>query len=92
MQQGLSVPAYCEANGLAKSTFRRYACGARAGMQGADERVQTSAQPTRFVPVRDTAVNAESMMVEIETGNGMKLRLGGAAADRLMQQLLARFA
>ena len=33
---------------------------------------------------------SEAMAVEIETGDGLKLRLAGAAADRLVQHMLAR--
>jgi hypothetical protein len=93
IEQGLSVAAYCEANGLAKATFRRYASATKAGSQGIDARTQTPAQPSRFVPVGGSpAAVAEAMVVEIEAGDGMKLRLGGAAADRLVQHVLARLA
>lgn len=94
LEQGLSVAAYCEANGLAKSTFRRYACvGGAGGSQRTDSvHAQVPVQPSRFVPLHGPAATAEAMIVEIETGDGMKLRLGGAAADRLLQHVLARLA
>lgn len=91
IEQGLSVAAYCEANGLAKATFRRYASASKAGSQGIDVRTQASAQPSRFVPVGGPAAVTEAMAVVIEAG-GMKLRLCGAAADRLVQHVLARLA
>lgn len=92
IEQGLSVAAYCEANGLAKATFRRYASATKVGSQGIDVRTQVPVQPSRFVPVGGPATVAEAMVVEIEAGDGMKLRLGGAAADRLLQHVLARLA
>lgn len=92
IEQGLSVAAYCEANGLAKATFRRYASATKAGSQGIDVRTPAPAQPSRFVPVGGPAAVAEAMVVEIEAGDGMKLRLCGAAADRLLQHVLTRLA
>lgn len=49
VEQGLSVKAYCEANGLAKSTFRRYAT--TNGARSPDPRGASSPAPSRFVPV-----------------------------------------
>lgn len=92
IEQGLSVAAYCDANGLAKSTFRRYASADRAGSQGIDAPAPTPTQPSRFMPIRGSAAPVEAMVVEIETGEGMKLRLGGVAAERLLQHVLARLA
>ena len=92
IEQGLGVAAYCDANGLAKSTFRRYVTTGKAGSHGADTQAQAPTQPSRFVPLRGAAVAADAMVVEIESGDGMKLRLGGAAADRLLQHVLARLA
>ena len=92
VEQGLSVAAYCEANGLAKSTFRRHASVGDAGTREAPTHAST--QPSRFVPLGGSAAKTESvseaMAVEIETGDGLKLRLAGAAADRLVQHMLAR--
>jgi hypothetical protein len=82
IEQGLSVTAYCEANGLAKSTFRRYASANKAGPQ------RTAAQAQPGAP----AATAEAMVVELETGEGLKLRLAGSAAERLVQHVLARLA
>jgi len=94
VEQGLSVAAYCEANGLAKSTFRRHASVGDAGTREAPARA--GAQPSRFVPLGASAAKlepvSEAMTVEIETGDGLKLRLAGAAADRLVQHMLARLA
>jgi len=90
LEQGLSVPAYCKANGLAKSTFSRYACEGKTATQQAEARPKS----THVVPVHGTAakVQAEAMVVEVDTGQGMKLRLAGAAAERLVQQVLSRLA
>jgi hypothetical protein len=92
IEQGLSVSAYCQANGLAMSTFRRYVTRDNASSQGAAARAQATVPPSRFVPVHGTAVTAGAMAVEIETGDGMKLRLSGAAADQLLQHVLGRLA
>jgi hypothetical protein len=92
IEQGLSVAAYCEANGLAKSTFRRYASAGRTGVPGSQAHAQAGAQPSRFMPIGGSAAPAEAMAVEVETGEGLKLRLVGAAAERLVQHVLARFA
>nr|WP_297358074.1 hypothetical protein [uncultured Caldimonas sp.] len=94
MEQGLSVAAYCEANGLAKSTFRRHAC---AGGVGGSQRAgaapgRVPAESSRFVPLHGTSAPAEALVVELETGDGMKLRLVGSAAERLMQHVLAKLA
>lgn len=92
MEQGLSVAAYCDANGLAKSTFRRYAAAGRTDLQGSPAHAQGAKQTCGFIALAGSITPTESMVVEIETGNGMKLRLSGSAADRLLQHVLARFA
>lgn len=93
LEQGLSVAAYCEANGLAKSTFRRHACaGGAGGSQRAGAAHARVAEPSRFVPLHGTSAPAEALVVELETRDGMKLRLGGSAAERLVQHVLARLA
>ena len=92
LAQGLSVTAYCEANGLAKSTFRRYTGENKPTSAAvAAAKMQPPAQPSRFVPIHDSAPGAQAMVVELETG-GMKLRLAGAAAERLVSHVLARLA
>lgn len=92
VEQGLSVPAYCKANDLALSTFRRYAAQETAESRPVNARKQTAAQPSRFVPIGGTTTSDEAPVVEIETGEGMKLRLLGPAADRLMQHVLGKLA
>lgn len=94
LEQGLSVAAYCEANGLAKSTFRRYASAGGAGgsQRAGAAHAQVPAEPSRFVPLHGTSAPAEALVVELETCDGMKLRLGGSAAERLVQHVLARLA
>ena len=90
IEQGLSVTAYCEANGLAKSTFRRYASAKAAAHRTGAQAQPREQQPSRFVAVHAPAATTEAMVVELETGEGLKLRLAGSAAERLVQHLLAR--
>ena len=92
IEQGLSIAAYCEANGLAKATFRRHASLGKTGSHKAAERSQPGGhQSSRFVAVHAPAVTTEAaMLVELETSEGLKLRVTGAAAERLVQHLLAR--
>ena len=90
IEQGLSIRQYCQANGLALSTFRR-----RAGERGSARSRVAPAPAGRspavasFVAVNAPSRSAEPTGVEIETAAGMRVRLAGAAAERLLQQLLA---
>lgn len=102
VEQGLSIAKYCQAQGLALSTYRHRLrherdalgrgrrAGARSGAPAA------AAQPPRdacFVPVaaahpaaRSTA--ASSAEVEVRTPEGLVIHLAGTAAQQLLQRLM----
>ncbi|AYH43206.1 hypothetical protein [Azoarcus sp. DN11] len=94
-EQGLSIPQYCEVNGLALSTFRhrvgrlvRTGAGvepaSRAKSKSADARGQFIALPH--------GVDAPSLSAEIEVRlpGTMTLHLQGAAAQQVLDRILAQ--
>ena len=89
VELGLSVRAYCEANGLALSTYRHRISGRprRAKSNGAGE----TPAAARFIAVTP-AVSEEACTVEVRVAEGMSVRLTGGAAERVVAQLLARLA
>jgi len=87
-RQGLSIPQYCQATGLALSTFRhrinRLAAaeaGSAAGEAGG-----------RFIALAQPAPRGQVDAVEIEVvlPESMTLRLHGAAARQVLDRVLAR--
>lgn len=88
VEQGLSMPAYCKANGLAISTYRyRMKPGSR---KGAIHPASAKAVP-QFLPVQAPVSAAIEQSVEVLTGE-MTLRLRGAAAEKVLQRVLEKLA
>ncbi|CAL94645.1 IS66 family insertion sequence element accessory protein TnpA [Azoarcus olearius] len=94
-EQGLSIPRYCEANGLALSTFRhrvgrllRTETGvepaSRAKSKSADARGQFIALPHGAAP------SSGSAEIEVRLPGTMTLRLQGAAAQQVLDRILAQ--
>lgn len=90
LQQGVSVPAYCAANGLALSTFRHRTSGRR---RGAAKPAQSEASTgAKFVAVDlAAAASAAAPTVEIVAG-ALTMRLSGEAAERVLARVLQRLA
>jgi hypothetical protein len=97
-EQGLSVAQYCQANGLALSTYRHRTSGRRRGRAASAAPTATpapaasmEAAPARFiaVPAETPAAAAPGVEIVLE---GMTLRLAGAAADRIIERVLERLA
>lgn len=90
LEQGLSVPQYCEVNALALSTYRHRVSGKkRASARPAATKPAPSGSPS-FVPV--AAARSElGALVEIAL-QGMTLRLSGEAAERILAGVMARLA
>ncbi|MCK9988542.1 MAG: hypothetical protein AzoDbin1_05014 [Azoarcus sp.] len=94
-EQGLSIPQYCEANGLALSTFRhrvgrlvRTETGvepaSRAKSESVDARGQFIALPHGAPP------SSGSTEIEVRLPGTMTLRLQGAAAQQVLDRILAQ--
>lgn len=95
-EQGLSIPQYCEANGLALSTFR-HRVGRLARAEAGVEPAVGGARPKpgdgsgRFVALPPGA-NASSRSAEIEVRlpGAMTLRVQGTAAQQILDRILAQ--
>lgn len=94
-EQGLSIRQYCEANGLALSTFRhrvgRLMCAeagvepaSRAKSQSGDARGQFIALPHGAAP------SSRGAEIEVSLPGAMTLRLQGAAAQQVLDRILAQ--
>src|SRR5690606_26410858 len=88
IEQGLSVRAYCEANGLALSTYR-YRTSGQPRRRGGSLSSAAPAAAARFIAVTPAADEA-SCTVEVRLGEGLSMRLAGSAAERVVAQLLVR--
>jgi hypothetical protein len=82
-EQGLSVSQYCAATGLALTTYRL-----RVG--GKKRPAQTAAPSFVAIPAHAGRA-ADAGMVEVVL-QGMTMRLGGAAAERVLARVLERLA
>ena len=89
-EQGMTVPQYCAANGLALSTFRHRVNGKK--------RTNAPSRPGQLAPSQRPAFVAvsapppsSSALVEVAL-EGMTLRLSGEAADRVVASVMARLA
>ena len=87
---GMSVPQYCEANGLALSTYRHRVNGKKRTAAKAPATSSTTAASPAFVAVAAPAADATAA-VEIVV-EGMTMRLRGAAAERVLARVLDRLA
>lgn len=91
LEQGLSMPAYCRANGLSISTYRhRMNPGGRTRSVSAAPHGSAKALP-QFLEVRACTSAATEQVVEVLAGE-MTLRLHGAAGERVLQRVLERLA
>lgn len=92
-EQGLSVGQYCQANGLALSTYRHRTSGKRRSRTASVTPAASAASaPARFIAVSPATPPAAASAVEVVLGDGMTLRLAGAAAERLVERVLERLA
>lgn len=89
-EQGMTVPQYCAANGLALSTLRHRVNGKK--------HMHAHSRPERLAPSQRPAFVAmsapppsSSALVEVAL-EGMTLRLSGEAADRVVASVMARLA
>lgn len=89
IEMGLSIRAYCDANGLALSTYRHRTSGRPRRGRGAG--VHEAPAAARFIAVTPVAAE-QPCTVEVRVGDGMTMRLAGSAAERVVAQLLARLA
>jgi hypothetical protein len=89
VELGQSVRGSCEANGLALSTYRHRASGRPRRARGSEASEAPAA--ARFIAVTPAA-SEQPCTVEVRVGEGMSVRLGGSAAERVVAQLLARLA
>lgn len=78
----MSVSQYCAATGLALTTYRLRV--------GGKKRPAQTAAPS-FVAITTPAAPAEAGTVEVVL-QGVTMRLGGAAAERVLSRVLERLA
>ena len=88
LEQGLSMPAYCKANGLAISTYRYRM---NPGSRKSTARTAPAKRSPQFVAVQAPVAAAMEQAVEVLAGD-MTLRLHGAAADKVLQCVLEKLA
>lgn len=84
-EQGLSIPQYCAANGLALSTFR-HRVGRLAHADGGGSAAGTRPQPTgargQFIALPHEAdQRSRGMEIEVQLPGALTLRLQGTAAQ-----------
>ena len=87
-RQGLSIPQYCQATGLALSTFRH-----RINRLAAAEAASAVGEAGgRFIALAQAAPSVQPDTVELEVvlPESMTLRLHGAAARQVLDRVLAR--
>ena len=92
IEQGQSVRAYCEANGLALSTYRHRASGQPQRRSGSVSGAAPTPAAARFIAVTPAVPQEADCAVEVRLGEGISMRLAGSAAERVVAQLLARLA
>lgn len=87
-RQGLSIPQYCQATGLALSTFRHRINRLAAAEAGA----ALGEGSGRFIALAQPAPRVQVDVVEIDVvlPDSMTLRLHGAAARQVLDRVLAR--
>jgi hypothetical protein len=90
VEQGVSMPQYCAANGLALSTYRHRVNGKKRSSARPGAAKPTPSRSAAFVPVSTPRPEAAAL-VEIAL-EGMTLRLSGEAAERVLAGVMARFA
>jgi len=90
LAQGLSVPQYCAANGLALSTFRHRVNGKKRANVKPTAASSMAVQSPAFVAISTPQQSAtEALEIVLE---GMTLRLRGEAAERVLAGVMARLA
>ena len=92
LEQGVSMPQYCAANGLALSTYRHRVNGKKrsSATPASSKLTPTPSRSAAFVPV-STPRPEGAAVVEIAL-QGMTLRLSGQAAERVLAGVMARLA
>lgn len=94
-EQGLSIPQYCEANGLALSTFRHRVgrlVRTETGVEPASRTKSKSADAWgQFIALPHGAPSSSgSAEIEVRLPSTMTLRLQGAAAQQVLDRILAQ--
>lgn len=87
-RQGLSIPQYCQATGLALSTFRHRIKRLAAAEAGS----AVGEAGGRFIALVQPASSGQvdAMQIEVVLPASMTLRLHGAAARQVLDRVLAR--
>ena len=86
IEQGLSIPAYCKANGLSISTYRH-----RMNPRSRKSAVPAAQALPQFVAVQAPVAATMEHPVEVLAGE-MTLRLHGTAAEKVLQRVLEKLA
>lgn len=96
--RGQSIRRYCEEQGLALSTFRRWSCQIRSGERARPNGQAPSTQPPFLsMPIRGvtddrrTGASADAL-IELHTRGGLRVSLYGAAGERAIQAVMAELA
>lgn len=93
-EQGLSIPEYCSANGLALSTFRHRVgrlVREEAGVAPAAEPLRQRGAQGRFIALPHGAEpSSRSAEIEVRLPGRMTLHLQGAAAQQVLDRILAQ--
>lgn len=94
-EQGLSIAQYCEANGLALSTFRHRVgrlVGGEPGVEPASMASTKSADARgKFIALPHGAdASSRSAEIEVRLPGTMTLHLHGAAAQQVLDRILAQ--
>jgi hypothetical protein len=94
-EQGLSIPQYCEANGLALSTFRhrvgRLVRAETGGEPASRAKSKAADAPGQFIALPHGAdASSRSAEIEVRLSGTMTLRLQGAAAQQVLDRILAQ--
>lgn len=92
VELGMGVRRYCDANGLALSTYRHRVNGKKCRSAKAPAASSTTATSPAFLAVTaPPAADAAAAVLEIAV-EGMTMRLRGAAAERVLARVMDRLA
>ena len=88
-ESGMSVPQYCKANALALSTYRHHVNGQRSS--ASVQQPSAAVAAAKFLAIGAAAPSNEAASsAEVNLGGGVTVRFAGAAAQALLQHVMAR--